>query len=728
MEDAQSPHSPPHGDDRDLDIDIDAYSYASTPTSISRGTTPSSTLSGRATPTPRTNRTDVAPHAIVRLIQCSRCSLPLRTPLRLPCGDTLCRPCLPTVRERKGVSYPADEGRKQGFTCQWDFGGCAADHCLGDCAADVTLTRLVEVFVEVLSGLDGTSPCAGNRLLWNGSVSSETELNAQSAEIGPDLLSGVYALVKGGRLCYNASGIRYEPSVHAGGDEYARTMDRLQAAVRSELDCQVCYSLIIEPLTTPCGHTFCRGCVAMALAHSNLCPVCRRKLNMSSSVLSERINRKLSDLIETILPDEVATRQADLSSDIDVGREETMPLAVVSLAFPTMPIGLHIFEPRYRLMIQRVMGNRSRKFGMVMPNRLGRRQPGLGRAPFMQYGTILAINRHELLPDGRSLLIATGTSRFKVNSWELVDGYHLGKIQRVEDVSISEEEAQESRETAAVVSSENNTADKPIDSMSTQQLFQLAVDFVLKERRQGAPWLHPRVLLAYGALPTDPALFPWWFATILPPGDQEKYTLLSTTTVRQRLKITARWVKGLESQSWYVRYSFKLRACNCAGVSKAHISLSRFTRGRPPRAAVLWLAVPLLVFTIISWLIGPETTVSGSPGVATSFTPFGMSVSISFRPGGAVSYMGSPGLVTHDGSETYLSQTLVLGLFLAIFATQMAANVLQAMRSRRQARVANGQPAEAPQEQPNIHGELHDEAEGQRRPNVARDSDTDLNG
>ncbi|KAL4797149.1 PUA-like domain-containing protein [Aspergillus venezuelensis] len=701
MEDAPSPHSPPHGDGhgRDFDMDIDAYSCASTP--ISRGTTPSSTFSDRATPTPRVNRTDVAPHAIVRLIQCSRCSLPLRTPLRLPCGDTLCRACLPTVRERKGVSYPVDEERKQGFTCSWGSGGCGADHCLGDCAADVTLTRLVEVFDEVLGGPEGTSPYAGNRLLWNGSASSGTAPDMQNAEIGLDLLSGVYGLVKEGRLSYNVPGVRYEPSVHAGGEAYLRTMEELQSAVRNELDCQVCYSLIIDPLTTPCGHTFCRGCVAMALAHSNLCPVCRRKLNMSSSVLSERVNRRLSDLIETILSDEVATRRADQCSNIDVGGEETMPLAVVSLAFPTMPIGLHIFEPRYRIMIQRVMENRSRKFGMVMPNRLGRRQPGLGRAPFMQYGTILSINRHELLPDGRSLLIATGTSRFKVHSWELVDGYHLGKIQRVEDVSISEEEAQESRETAAVVSGENNSTDKPIDSMSTQQLFQLAVDFVLKERRQGAPWLHPRVLLAYGALPTDPALFPWWFATILPPGDQEKYSLLSTTTVRQRLKITARWVKGLESRSW-------------------------FTRGRPPRAAVLWLAIPLLIFTMISWFTGPETTVSGSPGVATSFTPFGMSVSISFGPGGAVSHMGSPGLVTHDGSETYLSQTLVLGLFLAIFATQMAANVLQTMRSRRQTRVANEQPAET--RQTNIHGEVQGEAEGQRRPDAVRNPVPDVNG
>lgn len=443
-----------------------------------------------------------------------------------------------------GVSYPANEERRQGFACSWERGGCGADHCLGDCGPDVLLARLVEVFEDIsrFDDMEGEFEQTV-RIRWK---EPEEELE-QIAELGSNLLAGVFDLVKRGRVGYDASEVLFGPPLQAFGNK--RTFERLQSAVRNELDCQMCYSLIVDPLTTPCGHTFCRSCVVMALSHSNLCPACRRKLNMSASIRSERINKKLWHLIQAILPDEVASRKADWTSDADVEIEGKIPLAVVSLAFPTMPVGLHIFEPRYRLMIQRVMESRNRRFGMVMPNRRGRRQQGLGRVPFMQYGTILAVNRHELLPDGRSLLIATGTSRFKVLNWELVDGYHMGKIQRVDDVSISEEEAQESRETAAIAETDSPVGET-IDAMSTQQLFQLALDFVLRERRQGAPWLHPRVLLAYGALPTDPALFPWWFATVLPSWGEEKYALLSTTAVRQRLKVTARWVKRLESRSW----------------------------------------------------------------------------------------------------------------------------------------------------------------------------------
>ncbi len=727
MEEDASPHSPPHGDSATArpDSRCTTLSLSGSSASPEPQTAPSRTVNGP----------DFPPHAIVRLIQCSRCSLPFRTPLRLPCGDTLCRECLPPIRPRTGVSYPANEERKQGFRCYWGRGICGADHCLGDCGADVLLTTLVGVFDEVLGR--GSSPertasestNGGQTLLWKGTRSDKSELDVNSAEIGSEPLSSAFDLVRKGRLGYDASEIRYEPFVSSCYERYTHSLDKLRAAVRNELDCHVCYSLILDPLTTPCGHTFCGSCVAMALSHSNLCPICRRKLNMSSSVRSERINKRLSNIIQTLLPDEVASRRADFPSDMDVSGEDTIPLAVVSLAFPTMPIGLHIFEPRYRLMIQRIMENRSRKFGMVMPNRRGRLQPGLGRAPFMQYGTLLTINRHELLPDGRSLLIATGTSRFKVVSWELVDGYHIGKIQRVDDVSVSEEEAQESRETTAAIETADRNVDGSIDSMSTQQLFQLALDFVLRERRQGAPWLHPRVLLAYGALPTDPALFPWWFATILPNWDEEKYTLLATTAVRQRLKITARWVKRLESRNWYVAHNhFRGKKQLVWRRLYSHILSRRLTRGRPPRAAILWLAIPLFVFTIISWFIGPGETISGPGGVVTSFTTFPMSVSISFGPGGTISHFGDPGLVTTNGTESYISQTLVLGLFLAIFVTQMAANVVQVVRARRQTRLDGNAPAQPRPEPAGVPTEMQGEAEGRARgPNPTRDTNSDLN-
>ncbi|GLA85631.1 hypothetical protein AtubIFM56815_009872 [Aspergillus tubingensis] len=511
-------------------------------------------------------------HSIIRLIQCPRCSLPLRTPLRLPCGNTICKSCLPPIRQRTGITYPADEERKQGFTCYWGDGAtsCSREHCLGDCGTDVLLGRVVDVFEEVLGkGGDGDDDGDGARFCdvrWEGKrLRSEdevkkTEINTGTgtekcvARIGcGDLLGSVYGLVKQGRVGFGDV-LEVEGNTTFEEGQGQISYERLKEAVRGELDCQVCYSLILDPLTTSCGHTFCRGCVAMVLNHSDLCPLCRRKLNMASTVRAEPVNRRISDLVEALFPEQVVSRREGSSTEDGVAAtgdgERTIPLFVSSLSFPTMPTFLHIFEPRYRTMIHRVMQTRDKKFGMVMYNRSGRLQEGLGRAQFMQYGTVLVVERFELLPDGRSLVIASGVSRFKVMSFEMVDGYHVGRIQRVDDIAISEEERLESLETSSGTGESLSAASTPPESLPTQQLFQIALDFIDKSRREGAAWLHPRVLLAYGEAPTDPAVFPWWFACVLPLWEDEKYKLLATTSVRDRLKMVVRWVRKSESREW----------------------------------------------------------------------------------------------------------------------------------------------------------------------------------
>ncbi|KAL4871899.1 hypothetical protein BDV12DRAFT_13280 [Aspergillus spectabilis] len=109
-----------------------------------------------------------------------------------------------------------------------------------------------------------------------------------------------------------------------------------------------------------------------------------------------------------------------------------------------------------------------------------------------------------------------------------------------------------------------------------------------------------------------------------------------------------------------------------------------------------------------------------------------MSVSVSFGPGGAVTHFGNPGLVAADGPESAISQTMVLGVILAIFAAQMAVNVFHALRMRQQARVAGTQAAQRRRELPEVLAaadvprEVQDEVEG-RNPNPPRDNTSDTN-
>lgn len=45
--------------------------------------------------------------------------------------------------------------------------------------------------------------------------------------------------------------------------------------------------LFYEPVTTPCGHTFCLKCLERCLDHNPLCPLCKEKLSEVSMSLSQ---------------------------------------------------------------------------------------------------------------------------------------------------------------------------------------------------------------------------------------------------------------------------------------------------------------------------------------------------------------------------------------------------------------------------------------------------------
>jgi Lon protease-like protein len=84
------------------------------------------------------------------------------------------------------------------------------------------------------------------------------------------------------------------------------------------------------------------------------------------------------------------------------------PLPTVLLPSAVMP--LHVFEPRYRQMVGRCL-EYDRRFGLLYhdPDRMGpfRMEPG-------RVGTVAEIGEFRPLPDGRSLLLAHGRERFRI--------------------------------------------------------------------------------------------------------------------------------------------------------------------------------------------------------------------------------------------------------------------------------------------------------------------------
>ena len=492
--------------------------------------------------------------SIIRLIQCPQCSYPLRGPLTLPCGNSLCRRCLPPLYKREHITYPMTQGRNEGFVCP--FKDCGLEHSMGYCSTDVALNKLVDVFInEILRYREMTSDTPtllDERLHWKNIIDSSVDIMPRSRVLHGGRLVATYTFAEMGELNY-FSDVAYT-TISPSGDTYqyldVAVLEHLREATRLELDCQVCYALLLDPLTTSCGHTFCRKCVARVLDHSNLCPICRRRLPLHPGASAEPSNKALSHILQGLNPELVALRQ-QAAAEEESGFEDNMnvPLFVCTLAYPAMPTFLHIFEPRYRLMIRRAVESGDRKFGMMMYNRTMRSQGNLGPTQFMQYGTLLHVSRMELLPDGRSLIETIGVSRFRVLQSAVLDGYIVGRIERIDDISVAEEENLEARETSAQPAA-NADSVAQLNRMSTQDLLQVGLNFIAKGRAASAPWLHERVLAAYGQPPADPATFPYWLASVLPIAEDEKYKLLPTTSVRERLKISARWVRRLEAAKW----------------------------------------------------------------------------------------------------------------------------------------------------------------------------------
>jgi len=254
----------------------------------------------------------------------------------------------------------------------------------------------------------------------------------------------------------------------------------------------------------------------------------------------------LSNLCSEVLQQRLAVEQANSEEDEDT----SIPLFVCALSFPTMPMFIHIFEPRYRLMIRRALESPSRSFGMVNHNRSRVTQgpDGSFQAPFMQYGLMLYIVGIQMLDDGRSLIETIGTTRFKVLSWGNRDGYTTAKVERIDDIPTADEESMESMERVFHTFPEGSIPEWA--RLPTQDLLRIGLDFVSTMRRSSAGWFHDRILRTYGDPPTDPAYFPYWLATLLPVSDDEKYNLLVATSVRERLKIVVGWIKTIEQRHW----------------------------------------------------------------------------------------------------------------------------------------------------------------------------------
>lgn len=213
--------------------------------------------------------------------------------------------------------------------------------------------------------------------------------------------------------------------------ESSHSLDALRSSFNLPTECPICCTRFTNPTTTPCGHTFCRNCLVRSLDHQRSCPFCRDSLDFCPPP-----TLVLTTILTQLYIEQDDDESADVHTINDFDSSDTrVPLLIGSLSFPHINCVIHVFEPRYRLMLRRIMSSSRRRFAMC----LARRNRTQQQQPFYEYGTILELMHVQTLPDGRSIVQAVGSHRFKVTNFDLVDGYHMADIERIDDIDREQE-------------------------------------------------------------------------------------------------------------------------------------------------------------------------------------------------------------------------------------------------------------------------------------------------
>lgn len=104
------------------------------------------------------------------------------------------------------------------------------------------------------------------------------------------------------------------------------------------------------------------------------------------------------------------------------------PLPLVLMPFEVLP--LHIFEPRYRQMLEDI-GASNNMFGVSLfePSDLGGERPASGST-----GCVAEIREAQPLEDGRSNILTTGVIRYRIERYvESPDPYLVAEVEFFED-------------------------------------------------------------------------------------------------------------------------------------------------------------------------------------------------------------------------------------------------------------------------------------------------------
>ena len=202
----------------------------------------------------------------------------------------------------------------------------------------------------------------------------------------------------------------------------------IRADVEKDLECHICAELFVDPVTTPCGHTFCAACLRRCVDHNTRCPMCRTIL-LLSAVDQLPVNVTLAQLAARLLPE--GTAASPIRARPASRRRPPRPRGSNSgssscpSSYPT--------SASPSISSSRATVSWSDAPWRAPAGSAWRASTKTGSGP-TEPGAV-EIETCEPLPDGRFHITVVGRRRFRiVDDLEDQDGYALAPVQYVEDL------------------------------------------------------------------------------------------------------------------------------------------------------------------------------------------------------------------------------------------------------------------------------------------------------
>eukprot|EP00640_Fibrocapsa_japonica_P002174 CAMPEP_0113940442 /NCGR_PEP_ID=MMETSP1339-20121228/6567_1 /TAXON_ID=94617 /ORGANISM="Fibrocapsa japonica" /LENGTH=342 /DNA_ID=CAMNT_0000944273 /DNA_START=45 /DNA_END=1073 /DNA_ORIENTATION=+ /assembly_acc=CAM_ASM_000762 len=310
---------------------------------------------------------------------------------------------------------------------------------------------------------------------------------------------------------------RGTPACRTGEDSRGQLKQELSSRQIpiSILECGVCLSLLCEPISLSCGHSFCRHCLVRTLKKSRKkCPSCRAVCHTSPEDQAENV--VVTSVAQHLFPEIYAQRLAEAKAERQ-SWNLTMPIFYYNLPmFPGNLLSLHLFEPRYKLMMKRIV-NSNRKFAYV-PNYTSY------TAKAGDIALIAELQEVEFLSDGRVLLEAKLVGRHRVVEHFVEDGtqnLHYCALEEFGDDPVSSE-----------------------DEAKLSALTARASEIVTSVFMQAEAKAH--IVSHYGEMPSDPENLSLWIVSVLPMPVTEKHAMLESANTLHRMEQCVAGLSALE--------------------------------------------------------------------------------------------------------------------------------------------------------------------------------------